>query len=221
MNYTEKARGVALDYYKKLDALNAQIKGIEEKYKAERITRKVKEEQVSAVNAKIKELSDNMLADLNRLQSEHDAAVDTWAAPAGDKVHSDIKLLEGAFALTEDELTGLSKKHRENATMQRAIRSYANKNQIHYDSSTPLPEQKKEAFASLCVAIRRSTKDEYRFHRAFIEDDKQFANVIGIRSADHGEFVPPKKAEEKEVQNSLADKIDAVFARHGGIAPQD
>ena len=189
MNYTEKARKLALDFYQSNDALKQQEATYREQLNAKRITREVHAEHMSEIRGKRDALLKSASAGLDTLKGEYTAAVNTWAALDGSKVHDDIKLLDGHFTLTDAELTALSEKHKTNITMQRAISSYAHKNNLTYLSATPTPEKKIKAFESLCDTIQSSFRDSDSdfLTIAYIKDDEQFPALTGTNLLDHGE----------------------------------
>jgi len=187
----DELREITLAAYKVLDGIAAEEKELAEKYRAEKVTGKVKDETQSKLNARLRELKADLRTKLNDLQNIYNIEVDAWAALDGSKLTDDVKLLSGAVTLTGDELTALSTKHRDNATMQRALREYASKNNLAFDAAAPLPAQKKEAFNNLVQAALKST-DDGLLHRAYIEMDDKFNELAGSVLHDHGEYVPPQ-----------------------------
>ena len=185
----EEARTVALVYYQLADVIEDQERELRENYRSEKVTGKVRDERQSELNARKRELKQELDEKLEELRTTYDAEVDAWAALDGEKITDDAKLFDGHFKLTDDDLTALSTKHRDNIVMQRMIRNYANSNNLAFDAATPLPEQKKQYFWTLLDDVRKSATDEGRLARGFIQDDKQFNSLYGKALGYHGERV--------------------------------
>ena len=204
----EEARTIALVYYQLVGIVEDQERELRENYRQEKITGKMRDQRQLELTVRKRALKEELDEKLAELKSTYDAEVDTWSELSGAKLTDDIKLLDNHFLLNDSELTSLSAKHRDNVTMQRAIRGYATRNNLCFTAATPLPEMKKQYFWTLLDDILKSSVDEGRLARGFIQDDRQFNSLYGKALNTHGELVEPPEDETDYGAISLQQIID-------------
>jgi len=177
--YVNSVRHIALKFFETKNILMQRIANIEEKYRKNDITEKQKIKQIAEVNELMSDLLNKFTKAHNDMKSHFNDAVDAWSTLDGKNIPSDdIKLFSGIVELKSDDLTKLSEKHKNNIVMQRAINEYAKKHDVNYDKSSPLPEDMIAGYASLCDIIQKAAHNTGSMHRAFVEDDKQFENIL-------------------------------------------
>ena len=85
-------------------------------------------------------------AEIDAIAQEALADVERWKALSGKEIDdADLKLLQGAFKLTEADIKDLVEKHKANGTMIRAIGDYAEAHKIA--AVIPTPEAKIKAYS--------------------------------------------------------------------------
>lgn len=85
-------------------------------------------------------------AEIDAIAQEALADVERWKALSGKEIDdADLKLLQGAFKLTEADIKDLVEKHKDNGTMIRAIGDYADAHKIA--AVIPTPEAKIKAYS--------------------------------------------------------------------------
>lgn len=89
--------------------------------------------QLTEFKGKFQVLKDMAIEKVEKVKEEFYQAVDDWSTPKGEQLNNDdIKLLAGYITLSEYELEQLGNKYQSNLVMQRAIKEYAEKNNIYY-----------------------------------------------------------------------------------------
>jgi len=88
---------------------------------------------------------------IKSVQERYNVAVDKWAMIDGEKLHPDADLLNKMRFTTED-LQELGAKHKDNQTMQRILKNYADDNDLSFISS-PGGKAKKEAFEEIANVL--------------------------------------------------------------------
>ena len=135
MSYKDKLKKIISELTNQLEGLNqAEIKLKDNKstysdsYYKESLTKisRSKQDLKSATQIKYNDYSKELNNDINK-----------WATPKGsDLDEEDLKLLSGYITLTQDEVTALGVKHQAKNTMIRAIKEYANKNEMYFAVTT-------------------------------------------------------------------------------------
>lgn len=93
-------------------------------------------------------------AEIDATTAEAVEAVEKWKALSGKEIDdADLKLLQGAFKLDNEDIEALVEKHKDNGTMIRAIKDYAEDHNIM--AVIPTPEAKIKAYS----VIAREAKD--------------------------------------------------------------
>lgn len=118
--YMDKMKAAISDYYQNSLKIEKQIISNKERYQPE-IAVKENEKLVSQRQDLYYKAKQAIDAAFEGVLS----SIDRWAVFEGKSITEDMRLLSGAFPLTEADVVGLIKKYRDNYTMSAALDKYA------------------------------------------------------------------------------------------------
>lgn len=169
--HVAEMRRRALNARADLDGLKAELESVNEKFRAGTLGQKSYEDKARELKKKMDDVSWDAQRAILVTQNEYDKAADAWGAPDGNNIHPDIELLKGQVPLDLTDLKGLSEKHKQNSTMQRAIKAYTEKHgyPLVTDANSTDARAKKKAFESLTRYCINAVKVE--FAAAFLTDE--------------------------------------------------
>lgn len=152
MNFGVEVRKIVSNHVTYMDALDNEVRKIEEQLKQERITGRVAAEKRQELEGKRAAAITAAQGEINRLHKEHDAAVDAWNALDGSKLHPDAELLKLDLPMNRTQFQQLVNKHKDNSLMLQLLAAYADR---HPDSELfadrPADEKaRKRAFEDCC-----------------------------------------------------------------------
>lgn len=137
-NYVENLKGVVSDYFKNVGVIVANKE------------QAMKDMKGDYLKAELNRLDNLGYAEWNatsaKMKAIYDARCDKYAQQkhvqlSGATLPDDIKLLSSPVTLTNQELQTLADRHADNYIMQRAVKEYGEKQNIHVDTA-PTPDDK-------------------------------------------------------------------------------
>lgn len=94
----------------------------------------------------------------------------------------DLKLLQGYLTLSEKEIQALGEKHIDNPIMQRALKEYAAKNDLHfylkYDGNDI-----KAAYNLIHTTVERGINKPNEYSGMLIKNEKYFDDMVSKQKA--------------------------------------
>ena len=106
----------------------------------------IAKEENEKIESDLRALGRAAEAEIDTIGQEALADVERWKALSGKEIDDeDLKLLSGAFNLTNEDIDSLVQKHKDNGTMIRAIGDYADAHNIV--TMIPTPEAKIKAYS--------------------------------------------------------------------------
>jgi len=176
-----------MDYATQRTKAQGGVEAVQARFKNGDLSKNQYEQDYSAAIAELRGLHDNVL---NKVHSERDsyyAAVDAWEAPAGDKVHDDIKVLSGLVPLSLKDIESLGEKHKDNPVMTKAILKYAKDNGLDYYSIAPTGDTKRQAMEDFCRYAESAIDDSTSLYSAMMADDNHFDKICDSALNSSGE----------------------------------
>lgn len=129
MNFGAEVKAVVESHVASMDALDNEVRKIEEQLKQERITGRTAAEKRQELEGKRAAAITAAQGEINRLHKEHDAAVDRWNALDSSKLHPDAELLKLDLPMNQTQYQQLVDKHKDNSLMLSLLAAYADRHQ--------------------------------------------------------------------------------------------
>lgn len=150
MNYGKKVMETVEAHVANMENLDTQGRKLEQQFRAELITGKVYNERLKEIEDKRAAALTDAQQKIRELHQQHDAAVDAWNAPSGEKIHEDARLLQMGIELDEVQFQQLCDRHSDNSVMLRLLTQYADKHEGLYAFRPADAKSRKSAFSDFC-----------------------------------------------------------------------
>lgn len=152
MNFGAEVQKVVSNHVANMDALDNEVRKVDEQLKQERITGRTAAEKRQELEGKRAASLTDARQKIQELHQQHDAAVDRWNALDGSKLHPDAELLKLDLPMNQTQYQQLVDKHRDNSLMLSLLAAYADRHQDEpLFADRPADEKtRKAAFADYC-----------------------------------------------------------------------
>ena len=139
--YLTRMKDTVNKFYEAMKAARAEIEKNNARYLPE-----IAAEENDKITQELRAKERAAEAEIDAIGQEALADVERWKALSGSEIDdADLKLLQGAFKLDENDIKDLIEKHKDNGTMIRAIGDYAEAHKIA--AVIPTPEAKIRAYS--------------------------------------------------------------------------
>lgn len=127
MNYKNRLYQVVENYIAKVGEIDAAEKNLWEQEQRETISRVHADERRAEYQKQRSESCRAVLTEIGQIRADHAAAVDTWNAMDGEKLHTDAEILKLDIPMNQAQFQQLCEKHKDNSLMLSLLCQYADR----------------------------------------------------------------------------------------------
>lgn len=176
-NYIKNMRSRAIKTINENIQLEGEKLKLEQLAKEQKITRLVANEKIKEINDQMNVSIDETIKGINELCQSYIEKIDIWNMPSGDKVHEDIKLLQGGYPMSKEELQTLGLKHKDNQVMQKIFKKYSEENDFYYTTSVTA-EDKYRSIKVIADAVNAAIKNPGGYSGVILLNDTHWDNYL-------------------------------------------
>ena len=178
--YTNKIKKLNKKYFTVIDELDSLLEDLKADFKAGKLTTAYYNNQTNDLNQRKVQLKADTQQEIRKLQKEFHEDLKDWLTPTPEKIdNEDLKLLGGPLTLSEKEVENLSKKHKNDPIMQRALKEYADK-KGYYVPSSDIGEDRKTAFDDVVNVALTGIDNPMGYWGFTIKDERHFDTYIAL-----------------------------------------
>ena len=127
MNYKNRLYQTVENYIAKVGEIDAAEKNLWEQEQRETISRVHADERRAEYQKQRSESCRAVLTEIGQIRADHAAAVDTWNAMDGEKLHTDAEILKLDIPMNQAQFQQLCEKHKDNSLMLSLLCQYADR----------------------------------------------------------------------------------------------
>lgn len=127
MNYKDRLYQTVENYITKVGEIDAAEKNLREQEQRETISRVHADERRAEYQKQRSESYQAVLTEIKQISADHAAAVDTWNAMDGEKLHPDAEILKLDIPMNQTQFQQLCEKHKDNSLMLSLLCQYADR----------------------------------------------------------------------------------------------